>query len=73
MVVEQQIMIIYALNSAYLDDVDVKQVRKWEADFHDFMAARFPEIGQRIHTDKKLSDELEVDLRAAIEEFKSLQ
>ena len=37
------------------------------------MAARFPEIGQRIRTDKKLSDELEVDLRAAIEEFKSLR
>ena len=73
MAVEQQIMIVYALNSAYLDDVDVKQVRKWEAEFHDFMAARFPEIGQRIRTDKKLSDELEVDLRAAIEEFKSLQ
>ena len=73
MAVEQQIMIIYALNSAYLDDVDVKQVRTWEADFHDFMAARFPEIGQRIRTDKKLSDELEVDLRAAIEEFKSLR
>jgi len=73
MAVEQQIMIIYALNSAYLDDVDVKQLRKWEADFHDFMAARFPKIGQRIRTDKKLSDELEADLRAAIEEFKSLQ
>ena len=73
MAVEQQIMIVYALNSAYLDDVDVKQVRKWEAEFHDFMAARFPEIGQRIRTDKKLSDELEVDLRAAIEEFKSLR
>jgi F-type H+-transporting ATPase subunit alpha len=73
MTVESQVMIIYAVNNGYLDDVEESHVRKWEADFHGFMSARFPEIGKRIRADRKITDKTEADLKSAIDEFKALQ
>jgi F-type H+-transporting ATPase subunit alpha len=70
---EKQVAIIYALNNGHLDEVPVDAVRKWEDDFLGFMDARHPELLKRIHTDKKLTDELEADLTKAIEDFKALQ
>ncbi len=71
--VEKQVAIIFAVNSGYLDDVEVNEVRKWEEDFQLFLDARHGEMLQRIRAEKKLSDEIEADLKAAIEEFKALQ
>ncbi len=41
-----QIMIIYAGNTGGLDDVPVKQVRNWEAQFLRFMTDQMPEVRQ---------------------------
>ncbi|MFB3069737.1 MAG: F0F1 ATP synthase subunit alpha [Gemmatimonadales bacterium] len=71
--VEKQVAIIFAVNSGYLDDVEVKDVRKWEEDFHLFLDARHGEMLQRIRAEKKLSDEIEAEMKKAIEEFKALQ
>jgi F-type H+-transporting ATPase subunit alpha len=73
MPVEQQVMIIYAVTNGFLDDVPVAEIRAFERDFHDFVAARFPAVGERIRTEKALSKESESSLRQAIEEFKSLR
>ena len=70
MPVEQQVMIIFAVTNGFLDDVPVAQVREWERGFHEFIAARFPQIGERIRTEKTLSKETEGDLRRGIEEYK---
>ena len=71
--VEKQVAVIFAVNNGYLDDVEVNDVRKWEDEFRSFVDARHPEVLQRIRTEKKLSDEVEADLKKAIEEFKALQ
>ena len=71
--VEKQVAVIFAVNNGYLDDVEVNDVKKWEDEFQSFIDARHPEVLQRISTEKKLSDEVEVDLKKAIEEFKALQ
>ena len=71
--VEKQVAIIFAVNNGYLDDVEVNSVRKWEEDFHSFLDARYGEVLQRIRAEKKLSDEIETEMKKAIEEFKALQ
>ncbi len=68
--VEQQVMIIYAVTNGFLDDVAVQQVREWERGFHAFMAARHPQVGDRIRSEKTLSKETEADLRRGIEDYK---
>jgi len=70
MPVEQQVMIIFAVTNGFIDDVEVSQVREWEAGFHAYMKAQFPNIGEAITRDKQISKELEPELRRAIEQYK---
>ena len=70
MPVEQQVMIIFAVTNGFLDDVAVNQVRDWELGFQEFMAARYPQVGDRIRGEKALSKEIEADLRRGIEDYK---
>jgi F-type H+-transporting ATPase subunit alpha len=70
MSVEQQIMIIYAVTNGHLDDVPVNRVRAFEHGLHEYVSARFPEIGETIRTTKKLEDEMTTKLVTAITEYK---
>ncbi|PYP68772.1 MAG: F0F1 ATP synthase subunit alpha [Gemmatimonadetes bacterium] len=70
MPVEQQVMIIYAVTNGFLDDVPTQEVRVWERGFLEFMAARFPQVGDGLRQAKDLSKELEADLRRGIEAYK---
>jgi F-type H+-transporting ATPase subunit alpha len=72
MPVEQQVMILYAVTNGYLDDVDTGAIRRWEKGFHQFMAAQFPQVGERLRAEKVLSKETEGDLKRAIDEYKKL-
>jgi len=51
-------------------DVPVNQVRAFEARFHEFMATKYPQVGDGLRTGKVLTKEIDADLRRAIEEFK---
>jgi F-type H+-transporting ATPase subunit alpha len=73
MPVEQQVMIIYAVTNGHLDDVPVADIRAWERDFHEFMAARFPQVGERLRAERALSKEAEEELGRGIAEFKRLR
>ncbi len=73
--VEKQVMIIYAANQGYLDDVALDKVAAWETAFYRYMEANHPEITQEIieksvQSKEKMSKELLSKLNAAIEEFK---
>jgi F-type H+-transporting ATPase subunit alpha len=70
MPVEQQVMSIYAVTNGYLDDVDASAIRAWEKGLHEFMAAQFPQVGERIRAEKMLSKETEADFKRAIDEYK---
>src|SRR5436305_166646 len=70
MPVEQQVMIIYAANNGYLDDIPLDKVKEAEANFHLFMSSNHPEIGRFIAETKDLSDETAQALKSAIEEWK---
>jgi len=75
MVVEQQIMIIYAATKGYLDDVALDKVSEWESGFHRYIAANHPEIVEEvveksINQKNKMSPDLLKKLNAAIDEYK---
>src|SRR6266581_3283987 len=72
MPVEQQIMIIFAATSGFLDDVTVADIKAWEQGFLDFMTAQHPTVGEEIRTRKVLTDELTARLRGAVQEFTAL-
>jgi len=68
--VEKQVVIIYAGTRGYLDDIDVKLVRKFEEEIYPFIETKYPQIFENIRTSKKLDEETENLLKKALEEFK---
>ncbi|MBX7118871.1 MAG: F0F1 ATP synthase subunit alpha [Gemmatimonadaceae bacterium] len=67
---EQQAMVIFAVTNGFIDDVDVAKVREWEAGFHGYMKAQFPQVGEAIRKEKAISKETEAELRRGIEQYK---
>jgi F-type H+-transporting ATPase subunit alpha len=70
--VEQQVLIIYAVTTGFLDDVPVPEIRGWESGFLQFMAASHPDVAEEIRTRKTLSDDLKARLDGAMKEYKQL-
>jgi len=69
MPVERQVVVIYAVTNGYLDAVPVAEIRDWERRFLEFLPAQFPQVLERIRTEKVLSKETEADLKRGIEQF----
>jgi len=70
MAVEQQVMILYAISNGFIDDVATAKVRAWETGFHTYMKAQFPQVGDKIRTEKAISKDTEAELKRAIEAYK---
>ncbi len=69
MPVEQQVMVIYAVTNGLLDQIPVNELKEWERGFLEYVESQFPQVPERIRSDKVLSKETESDLRRAIEGF----
>jgi F-type H+/Na+-transporting ATPase subunit alpha len=72
MPVEQQVIVIFAVTSGLIDDIEVPKIKEWEAGLLEFIAAQHPKIAEEIRTKKALSDDLSGRLRKAVEEYKTL-
>ncbi|HKH83167.1 MAG TPA: F0F1 ATP synthase subunit alpha [Gemmatimonadales bacterium] len=70
--VEKQVVIIYAVTNGHLDKVELKDIRKWETDFLDYLEASHGAVLSDIRTKKALDDGLTRRLVAAIEAFQKL-
>jgi len=68
--VELQVASIFAVTTAKLDDIPVSDVRRFEADLHEFLRARNAPLLAKLATDK-LNDEMKAELSAAIDEFRA--
>jgi F-type H+-transporting ATPase subunit alpha len=64
-----QVMILFAGKNGYVDKVPVESVREWETAFLRLMDAQHPPVGQSIIAEKRITDENEKALRAALEDF----
>jgi F-type H+-transporting ATPase subunit alpha len=67
--VEEQVISLWAGANGYLDDVPVEDVRRFEAELLEFLRTRKPEVGKGIVEGGALSDDVEQQLKAAIEDF----
>ena len=68
--VELQVASIYAVTNAKLDDVPVVDVRRFEAELHEFLRARHADLLAKLAT-QKLTDELKGELEAAVDAFRT--
>ena len=68
--VEYQVIIIYAATKKLLLDVAVENVSRFEKELFEYIDTKYPDIPERIRTEKALSEELETELMDAIAAFK---
>jgi F-type H+-transporting ATPase subunit alpha len=67
--VADQVMIIFAGAKGYLDKVERRHVAAWEEQFLRYMREQKPEVRSALVRGRKLTPELEQQLRAAAEAF----
>jgi F-type H+-transporting ATPase subunit alpha len=67
--VVDQILILFAGTNGFIDKVPIKSVFAWQDQFLKFMREQKSEVRNKLAKDKKLSKELEAELRSAIEAF----
>jgi len=68
--VSKQVLLIYAGNAGYLDDIKIDLVKKFETEFLDYMEKKYSAIEYEIQTKKVLSEENEKRLKDALAAFK---
>jgi F-type H+-transporting ATPase subunit alpha len=71
MPVEEQVAVIYAVTNGFLDDVDLKHIKKWERDFLEYLRSGSQALGV-IKSKKAIDDDVAAKLKSAIEGFKPL-
>lgn len=68
--VEEQIAVIFAAINGYLDDIEVKDVRKFEQDYLAYLKSGGLGILKEIAEKKVISDDLTNKMKSALETFK---
>ena len=68
--VEEQIAVIFAAINGYLDDIEVKDVRKFEQDYLSYLKSGGLGILEEIAEKKVISDDLTNKMKSALETFK---
>jgi F-type H+-transporting ATPase subunit alpha len=69
--VEKQVAILFAGGNGYLDDIRVEDVRRFEAEFMQYLDHSQTDLLTAIREKKELNDAVKGQLKAAITEFKS--
>jgi len=67
--IEKQVVIIFAGNKGYLDNIPVSAVTKFEAELIPYMDAKHSDILDSIREEKKITDETEAKLVKALDDF----
>src|SRR6056297_480142 len=67
--VEKQVILIYAANNDYLQEISVDNISEFENGIYSFMDEEYPEIGLVIKESGVLSDETKEKLNKALDEY----
>jgi F-type H+-transporting ATPase subunit alpha len=68
--VETQIVVIWAVQNSYMDDVPLERMKEFKERFTDFLHMRKPELLRQIAHERTLSPSLTADLKSAADQFK---
>jgi F-type H+-transporting ATPase subunit alpha len=71
MSVVDQVMSIFAGTEGFLDDIPVRDVPRFEKAFLAFIRDSKPELRAALERDKKMTDQIAADLKAALTEYKT--
>jgi F-type H+-transporting ATPase subunit alpha len=66
---EQQIVVIFAATNGYVDSVPVEHLRRFEKEFLDFLAMKYPKVMPYIAKQKELDEDIQTNLKKALDEF----
>ena len=67
--VEDQIVVIYAASSGFMDELPVESIKKYETELLEFVHAGHANIIDGLRTQKALTDEIVANLNAALKSF----
>src|SRR5215213_8620602 len=67
---EKQVLIVFSGTNAFLDDIPVEQVRRFEAELYRFVENAHPGILQQIREKKAIDDALKADIKTMLTDFK---
>ena len=70
--VQYQVIIIYVATNKYLLDIKVDDIIRFESELNEFLDTKYPEIPQSIADSKVITEDNEIQLKKAIEEFKRI-
>jgi len=70
--VEEQVAVMWALQNGYVDPVAVERVKEFQLKLQDWLQTRKGSLLRSIREKKQLDEELEGQLKAALEEFKTI-
>ncbi|MDQ1263431.1 MAG: F-type H+/Na+-transporting ATPase subunit alpha [Campylobacterota bacterium] len=68
---EKQVLIIFAGNEGFFDDMSPSNVVRFEAELYPFIEASYPQIFENIRSSLKVDDETNSLMKKALEEFKA--
>ncbi|MDG3006588.1 F0F1 ATP synthase subunit alpha [Paludisphaera mucosa] len=66
-----QVMSIYAGSTGALDDVPAREVQRFEREFLEFLHAQRAKLVEDLTREKKMTDAITADLKAALKDFKA--
>ena len=67
--VEDQIVVIYAASTGFMDELPVESIKKYEAELLEFVHAGHANIIEGLRTHKALTDDIVANLNAALKSF----
>jgi len=70
--VEEQVAVMWAMQNGYLDSVPVDRVKEYQLKLQDWLQTRKAGLLEAIHEKKELDKDLESQLKAALDEFKTI-
>ncbi|HSW57115.1 MAG TPA: F0F1 ATP synthase subunit alpha [Dehalococcoidales bacterium] len=70
MPLEKQVVVLYSVLNGYTDDIAVDKINNYEANLLRFLETSAPDLLSTIAKNKELSQDSEITLKAAIQQFK---
>jgi F-type H+-transporting ATPase subunit alpha len=68
--VEAQVVMLWAVQNGYVDDVTVVRIKEFQSALTEFMATRKADVLRRVAAEKAIGDALKGELKAAVDQFK---
>ena len=70
MQVEDQVLILFALNKNFLEDIEIRHIRRFQNDLIHYFDEHAPHIKDKLRTSGKISEELEAAISEVIKAAK---